>query len=403
MVVVLLVLSLATLMVTLWRHQRTSYFRERYEIERDRAWLQDVISRSLNEIYVFDSVSFKFIFVNDGACQNIGYTMNELRELTPVDIKPQIGREKFSKLIEPLKTGKKNRLVFETILRRKNGSDYPVEVHLQLVATGKEDVFLEIINDITLRRKAEEKVIQLNAELEQKIISRTIQLEEANKELEAFAYSVSHDLRAPLRAVDGFSKFLLEDYKDKLDSEGKRLLYLLRSNTQKMDQLINDLLDLSRVTRKDLNYSGIDMTQMAISMFNETAPDDVKADIKFTVDQLPEAFADPTFLKQVWTNLLSNAIKFSSKKKKPAIVIGGRIENNTNTYYINDNGVGFNPEYVHKLFGVFQRLHKTDDFAGTGVGLAIVQRIIHRHGGKVWAESEEGKGATFYFSLPAKK
>ena len=253
------------------------------------------------------------------------------------------------------------------------------------------------------RQRAEKELVSLNTQLEQRVIERTYQLEAANKELEAFTYSVSHDLRAPLRAVDGFSKFVLEDYENKLDSEGKRLLNLIRTNIQKMDQLITDLLALSRVTRGELSFSGIDMTQMAISIFKESAAPDVTDKISLTVDPLPEGYADPTYMRQVWTNLIANAIKFSSKKKKPVIKIGGSKENGFNVYFVKDNGVGFNPEYTHKLFGVFQRLHKSDDFEGTGVGLAIIQRIIHRHGGKVWAEGEEGKGATFYFSLPVKK
>jgi PAS domain S-box len=262
-----------------------------------------------------------------------------------------------------------------------------------------EDVRLEMDQ----RKKVEKEVKKLNSELEKRVIKRTSQLEEANKELQAFAYSVSHDLRAPLRAIDGFSKFVLEDYNKKLGSEGKRLLGLIRSNTQKMDKLITDILALSRVTRSEHKKSKVDMTKMAMSMFNEVASPGIQSTLNPIIDTLPETYADPTYIKQVWINLISNAIKFSSLSKHPEIKIGGYIEKETHVYYVKDNGVGFNQEYAHKLFGVFQRLHKDDEFEGTGVGLAIVQRIIHRHGGKVWAEGKEGKGATFYFSLPAKK
>jgi light-regulated signal transduction histidine kinase (bacteriophytochrome) len=229
---------------------------------------------------------------------------------------------------------------------------------------------------------------------------RTAQLKDANSELQAFAYSVSHDLRAPLRAIDGFSIFVLEDYGATLDPEGQRLLGLIRSNTQKMDKLIIDILALSKVARSEHKKSRVDMTKMAVSMYNEAAAPEIIGKMKFTIDELPEIYADPTYIKQVWINLISNAIKFSSLKKTPEIRIGGYTKEGYNVYYISDNGAGFNPDYAHKLFGVFQRLHKANEFEGTGVGLAIVQRIVHRHGGTVWAEGEEGKGATFYFKLP---
>lgn len=260
----------------------------------------------------------------------------------------------------------------------------------------------DLKEEMAQRKKVEEQISKLNTELEQRVLERTRQFEAANNELEAFAYSVSHDLRAPLRAIDGFSKFLLEDYEAKLDTEGKRLLDLIRGNTKKMDQLITDILGLSRVSRSEHKASRIDMTKMVISMLNESVPDEKLTKIKVQIDALPEAIADPTYMKQVWINLISNAVKFSSKREIPEISIGGQLENGFNVYSITDNGVGFNPEYKNKLFGVFQRLHKADEFEGTGVGLAIVQRIIHRHGGEVWANGEEGKGATFYFSLPAK-
>jgi PAS domain S-box-containing protein len=261
---------------------------------------------------------------------------------------------------------------------------------------------LGVTRDITDRKLAEEQVKKLNIELEQRVNERTAQLEDANKELQAFAYSVSHDLRAPLRAIEGFSKFLLENSGPKLNSEGKRLLDMIRINTQKMDHLIVDILALSRVSRSELKISGIDMTSMAVSMLNEVASDEIQKRIDILIDTLPEVKGDPTYLKLVWINIFSNAIKFSSHKKKPKIEIRGYSENDCNIYFVKDNGVGFDPRYADKLFGVFQRLHKSDEFEGTGVGLAIVQRIIHRHGGKVWAEGKVGKGATFYFSLPGK-
>jgi two-component system sensor histidine kinase/response regulator len=260
-----------------------------------------------------------------------------------------------------------------------------------------EDVKSEMEN----RRKAEEEILNLNKELENKVLERTSQLESANNELESFAYSVSHDLRAPLRAIDGFSKYVLDDYGKDLDANGKRLLSLIRTNTQKMDQLITDILALSRVSRSEHKLSKIDMTKMVISMYSECVNPENRTKLNFIINPLPETLGDATYLKQVWTNLISNAIKFSSKSNKPVIRVGGYTENGYNIYFIKDNGVGFNQEYAHKLYGVFQRLHKAEEFDGTGVGLAIVQRIILRHGGRVWAEGKQGEGATFYFSLPS--
>jgi len=257
--------------------------------------------------------------------------------------------------------------------------------------------------DVTGRKKAEDEIKRLNAELEQRVIDRTAQLEAANKEMEAFSYSVSHDLRGPLRAIDGFSRILLEEYSDTLGAEGNRLLDIIRTNTRQMDTLITDLLAFSQVLKSALTVSRIDMTTMVNSMYHEIASPEVRQRFVFTVAPLPDGAGDPALLRQVWSNLLSNAVKFSMPGDEPRIEITGYTKKEMNIYSIRDNGVGFNPAYIHKLFGVFQRLHKTDEFEGTGVGLAIVQRIIHRHGGRVWAEGNINEGATFSFSLPRKE
>jgi len=237
-------------------------------------------------------------------------------------------------------------------------------------------------------------------ELELRIHERTAQLEAANRELEAFSYSVSHDLRAPLRAIDGYTRILLEDYRPLLDDEGKRICSVISEGAHKMSDLIDDLLTFSRLGRSALNPSNIDMEAMARAVFQELTTGQSLKRIDFELDSVPPAMGDPALLRQVWANLLSNSIKFSQKKKRAVIKVRGEKTEIETVYSVQDNGVGFDMQYVNKLFGVFQRLHSVKDFEGNGVGLALVQRVIHRHGGRVWAEGETGKGATFYFTLP---
>jgi PAS domain S-box-containing protein len=225
-------------------------------------------------------------------------------------------------------------------------------------------------------------------------------LEAANTELEAFTYSVSHDLRAPLRAVKGYSGFLLEDYAEKLDDEGKRFIHTISENASKMDRLITDLLNLSRVSRSSLSFSKTNMKQLAQAVTHETASEEEKKNFTITIGELPPAFCDAALTKQVWQNLIGNALKYSSKSDTKQIEIGASENDTEVIYYVKDAGIGFDEKFKEKIFGVFQRLHRDYEFEGSGVGLAIVQRIVQRQGGKVWATGKPGKGATFFFSLP---
>ena len=238
--------------------------------------------------------------------------------------------------------------------------------------------------------------------LEDRIALRTAQLEAANKELEAFSYSVSHDLRAPLRAIAGFTKILSSQYKTQFDDEARRLFGIITDNAGIMDRLITDLLEFSRIGRSDIKRVEVNMTEMVNEIIGELLNDWQKEKIKITIEELPEAFVDKTLIRQVWINLISNAIKFTAKQEKPEVSIGCKISKDKLTFFVKDNGVGFNPEYSHKIFQPFQRLHNSDDYEGSGVGLAIAQRIILRHEGIIRASSKPDDGACFSFSLPVR-
>jgi len=262
-----------------------------------------------------------------------------------------------------------------------------------------------LFQDITQRKQTEEKVRKLNLELAdyvREVSERTFQLEAANKELEAFSYSVSHDLRTPLRAIEGFARMLREDYTQKLDEEGLRLLEVIRTNTQIMSQLIDDLLALSRLGRQEIRAQEIDVGGLVTSVFGELRLQNPGRQMELVLQLPPPAFGDRNLINQVLINLLANAVKFTKPREKTIIEVSGWTEGKENIYSIKDNGVGFDMRYVEKIFGVFQRLHRREDFEGTGVGLAIVQRIISRHGGRVWASGKVNKGAVFYFALPHK-
>jgi len=222
----------------------------------------------------------------------------------------------------------------------------------------------------------------------------------SNKELDAFSYSVSHDLRAPLRSIDGYVKILMEDYHDKIDDEGKRIMNIIINNTHKMGKLIDDLLAFSRLGRQNLIKVDLDINAIVDVLVVEIKSQQSNREIVIDVKPLLHTLGDNSMIKQVMVNLISNAVKYSGKKEKSIIEIGSYKQGEYNVFYVKDNGVGFEMEYYNKLFGVFQRLHDAHEFEGTGVGLAIVQRIITKHNGEIWAEGKVNQGATFYFSLP---
>jgi PAS domain S-box-containing protein len=339
---------------------------------------------------------------NKGAENIFGYSEDEMVGHSIMQLIPEDHQNEETQILDRIKQG--NRVQdFETVRLAKSGQLIHVSITVSPIrdTLGKIVGASKVVRDITDRIKADEEIRKLNETLENRVIERTGQLNAANKELEAFSYSVSHDLRAPLRAINGYTKILTEDYENLLDEEGKRICDIISSSATQMGLLIDNLLSFSRIGRSSLHPEMLDMKSIVDSVIEENVDINDKERIRFTISTLHQSFGDVNLFHVVWNNLVSNAIKYSSKEVVSKISIDSNQNGNMITYCISDNGAGFDMQYVHKLFGVFQRLHSESEFPGTGVGLAIVERIISRHGGRVWAEAEVGKGARFYFSLPA--
>jgi PAS domain S-box-containing protein len=337
----------------------------------------------------------QFLDINRAALDLFGYTKEEMmkRNAQETYANPS-DRSRFQWEVEQ----KGSVRDYEVRLRRKDGKEMTCLLTAAVWRAENDDIlgYQILIRDITDRRVAEEEIKKLNEDLKR----RTVALETANKELEAFSYSVSHDLRTPLIAIGGFSRLLLEKDGPSLDGKGQEFLNKIHSNSKQMLQLIDDLLSFSRLNHQEIKVFEIDMGQMVTAVFEELKLSDPSRPLRLELHSVPSARGDPSMIRQVFVNLLSNAIKFTQPMETGIIEVGGTVQENQNIYSVRDNGIGFDMKYADKLFSVFQRLHPADEFEGTGIGLAIVQRIIHRHGGWVWAEGRVNGGATFCFTLP---
>ncbi len=380
--VLLLVIGAAVGTLILWRQQQNSYELGLQLTRQENSWLLDLITRSLNEVFVFDPLTLRFTFVNRGAQRNLGYTMDELALMTAFSIKPELDEERFRHLIKPLLADQEEMLIFETVHQRKDGSRYPVEVHLQLMQSGSERHFLAVITDISERKAYQE------------------QLEAKNAELERFTYSMSHDLKSPLVTIKTFLGYLPEDIasgdRHRLDKD----MEFMRSAADRMGLLLDELLELSRIGRvmQDSVVTPHDqLVQMALQMVaGRMEGMAVEFDLQ---PQTLALYGDRTRLVEIWQNLIENAVKYRGAADPLQIGIGLEQTGGETIFFVRDNGIGIDPRHRHKIFNLFDKLDPKSE--GTGIGLALVKRIVELYQGRIWVESEGvGRGSCFRFTLP---
>jgi len=378
---------------------------EKIELEKSKNYLESILM-SVNDSIIVLSLDGVIKTVNKAALSLWGYKYKKMIDSEiGILFENDIYCSWFNSLKDYELSKDKSNVTFnkvETNIVTKNDLKIPVLISgsALLNRNGEIQGAVLVAVDISDRKNAELQIRKMNEELEERVKERTLQLEISNNDLESFSYSVSHDLRSPLRAISGFTNSLYKKYFEKLDDEGKRLINVIVESTRKMDCLIDDMLSFSHLGRKDVMKDSVNMNQLFAEVFNELRALCPGRNIDFNISQLPPISADASLMQHVVTNLLSNAIKFTQQKEHAIIEVGSLKKNRQVIYYVKDNGVGFDMKYANKLYNVFQRLHSDREFEGTGVGLAIVYKIIQKHGGNVWAEAEVNRGATFYFSLP---
>lgn len=394
-------LSIALLLLV-YRKLRKEMARRVEAQQRAQAYsdeIEDLYNNAPCGYHSVDESDKHIIKINDTELKWLGYTREQVvGRMTQADLLTPASAERYQRELHPQFLQKREISGIDLNFRRADGSEFTALVNATAIPSRDHSRLISrtVIYDISERKRAEDEIEALNADLER----QALHLHNVNKELESFSYSVSHDLRAPLRAISGYAMILEEDYAQAIDDKGREQLQVIRRNVRKMDALINDLLKLAKSTTGELTLQRFSMEELVgqvVAGLQQEYPG-----VVFEVPRLEGAVANRGLIAQVWENLLSNAVKFSSKSEQPRVRVTMQVTPDEYVYGVHDNGVGFDMRYAHKLFGTFQRLHRQEEYAGTGIGLALVQRIVVRHTGRVWAESKPREGASFYFALPRK-
>jgi PAS domain S-box-containing protein len=371
---------------------------ERKKVEEEKNSLMDTLQRSVNEILTFRKDTLEIKYINNGGLKNLGYTQEEIRGLNALDIKPDFTEQSFREMVKPLLNQEKEKIVFITTHKRKDGSTYPAESHLQLLKQNDQEIFLAIVLDVTERIQSEAIKKQLNENLE----NRAAELQVSNTELQRFAYVASHDLQEPLRMVTSFLQLLNKKLDGTLDEKSKIYIDYAVDGAERMKKLIHDLLEYSRVGSMELKIADVDCNEImkTVNSFYSLALKEANA--KLDIKPLPVIKGVKPQILQLFQNLVGNALKYNDGRP-PEIEVGYTEDPTAYQFYVKDNGIGIDPKYFDKIFIVFQRLHNKSEYSGTGIGLSICKKIISQHGGRIWVESEQRQGTTFYFTIPKHK